>query len=46
MENAKWNGKKGRLGELHARKMFSKKVIARDAAAAPFPEIGINFYTV
>lgn len=46
MENAKWNGKKGCLGELHARKMFSKKVIARDAAAAPFPEIGINFYTV
>lgn len=37
MENAKWNGKKGRLGELHARKMFSKKVIARDAAAAAVP---------
>lgn len=35
----------GLEGEVHARKMFSKKVIARDAAA-PFLEIGINFYTV
>lgn len=35
----------GLEGEVHARKMFSKKIIARDAAA-PFLEIGINFYTV